>query len=316
MHWEALDIKFRSFLSEDHDRPLYILAPFITTSYLEELFSAQREVHIVTSWRKDHLIAGVSNIDLYEVVKQNKSWKLYINDRLHAKVYCRNFKSLMVGSANLSKKAFMDTERSNHEVLVQLDCTRHDTQHICDIMASSVVMNDEIYSRYESWFNEQEVHSEPMNTGSVVVLESSNDLFLVSQLPASTSPSRLWEIVSGQVLPDEAWDETVAAEHDLSNLGLRFTDFDDYSDFKKRLIALMSSQAFFSAFMDEITAEGMRFGYAKQWIQQNCIDDPVPYRKELTRTVQNIFSWIVELFPKEIEIVQPNYSQIIRRISR
>ena len=78
----------------------------------------------------------------------------------------------------------------------------------------------------------------------------------------------------------------------------------------------MPNQAFFSAFMDEITQKGMRFGYAKQWIQQNCIDDPVPYRKELTRTVQNIFSWIVELFPREIEIIQPNYSQIIRRMSR
>ena len=316
MHWEALDTKFRSFLQQDHDRPLYILAPFITTSYLEELFWAQREVHIVTSWRKDHLITGVSNIDLYEVIKRNKSWKLYINDRLHAKVYCRNFESLMVGSANLSKKALMDTERSNHEVLVQLDCSRHDARHICDIMKSSIVMNDEIYSQYETWFSKQEVHSEPADAGSVVEFESSNDLFLVSQLPASTSPNRLWEIVSGQVLPDQSWDEMVAAEHDLSNLGLRFTDFDHYSQFREHLIRLVPNQAFFSAFVDEITTDGMRFGYAKQWIQQNCIDDPVPYRKELTRTVQNIFSWIVELFPSEIEIIQPNYSQIIRRISK
>lgn len=313
MHWEALDAKFRSFLGEDHDRPLYILAPFITTSYLEDLFSQQREVHIVTSWRKDHLITGVSSIDLYDVVKRNNSWKLYINDRLHAKVYCRNFESLIVGSANLSKKALMDTERSNHEVLVQLDCTRHDARQICEIMASSVVMNDEIYSKYETWFSEQEIHSEPMETGSVVEFESSNDLFLVSQLPASTSPSRLWEIVSGQVLPDQSWDEMVAAEHDLSNLGLRFTDFDNYSDFEERLIDLMPNQAFFSAFIDEITIEGMRFGYAKQWVQENCIDDPVPYRKKLTRTVQNLFSWIIELFGDSYEIIRPNFSQVIRK---
>ena len=175
MHWEALDTKFRSFLQQDHDRPLYILAPFITTSYLEEVFG-HNAAHIVTSWRKDHLITGVSNIDLYEVIKRNKSWKLYINDRLHAKVYCRNFESLMVGSANLSKKALMDTERSNHEVLVQLDCSRHDARHICDIMKSSIVMNDEIYSQYETWFSKQEVHSEPADAGSVVEFESSNDL--------------------------------------------------------------------------------------------------------------------------------------------
>ena len=100
----------------------------------------------------------------------------------------------MVGSANLSKKALMDTERSNHEVLVQLDCSRHDARHICDIMKSSIVMNDEIYNQYETWFSKQEVHSEPADAGSVVEFESSNDLFLVSQLP-STSPNRLWEIV-------------------------------------------------------------------------------------------------------------------------
>ena len=123
MHWDDLENKLSSFLHEDHDRPLYILSPFINTDYFEELMDNQREVHVITSWRKDHLLTGVSNINLYNIVKRNSSWKLYINDRLHAKVYCRNFDQLLMGSANLTKKALMDTTKSNHEVLVELECS-------------------------------------------------------------------------------------------------------------------------------------------------------------------------------------------------
>ena len=95
MDWTEATLK--SFLAEVENEPLFIFSPFITTSYAEELLNHQGEVHIITSWRKDHLIAGVSDLELYNLVKQQSNWHLYINDRLHAKVYCRNFSTMLMG---------------------------------------------------------------------------------------------------------------------------------------------------------------------------------------------------------------------------
>ena len=106
----------RNFLDDQRDEPLIILSPFITTAYFEELTQDQREVYVVTSWRKDHLASGVSNINLYQAVKRNRNWKLFINDRLHAKVYCRNYETLIMGSANLTYSGLKDEKKSNHEV--------------------------------------------------------------------------------------------------------------------------------------------------------------------------------------------------------
>ena len=150
---------------------------------------------------------------------------------------------------------------------------------------------------------------------SVIEVDNNNKLFLVSQLPASTSPKRLWDLISGNVDPDEDWNESVAAQHDLDNLRISIEDFSKYSEFREELTSMMLNQAFFNAFLSEITAEGMRFGYAKQWIQENCIDNPVPYRKKLTRTIQNIFSWTCDLFPDDFKMIRPRHSQILFRVN-
>ena len=69
MRWTGLEGALKSFLAEADNEPLFIFSPFITTSYAKELLDHQGEVHIITSWRKDHLISGVSDLELYNLVK-------------------------------------------------------------------------------------------------------------------------------------------------------------------------------------------------------------------------------------------------------
>lgn len=305
----------KSFLNEAHDEPLFIFTPFITTSYVRELMELQREVHIITSWRKDHLINGVSDLELYNLVKEHPNWQLYINDRLHAKVFCRNFSTMLMGSANLTKKGMQDTTKSNHEVMVEAVCDAESKQHMLSILQTSLVMSDDHFQTYKAWFASFEQSTQPVDTGSVIEPISTNERFLVSQLPASTSPHRLWSILREGAQPDESWNEFCAAEHDMNNLGMQVRYISTYEEFKRELTEKMGAQGFFTAFIDRIDTIGFRFGYAKEWVQTNCIDDPVPYRKELTRTVQNLFAWVVALYPEEFEIIQPRHSQTIRRIS-
>ena len=316
MQWTQLEGALRSFLAMSLDQPLLVFSPFITTSYAKELLEHQEEVHIITSWRKDHLIAGVSDLELYNLVKQRPKWRLYINDRLHAKVYCRNFSTMLMSSANLTKRGMQDTEKSNHEVMMKTLCDANSKHHMLSILQNSLPMNDHHFQTYEAWFASVEQTVHPTDTGSVVEPGYTNELFLVSQLPASTSPLRLWSVLREGAKPDESWNEFGAAEHDMNNLGMHVRHFPTYEEFKQSLTDKMSLRGFFSAFMEQIDTEGFRFGYGKEWVQTNCIDDPVPYRKELTRTVQNLFAWVLALYPDEFEIIQPRHSQIIRRRTR
>ena len=315
MHWSSM-----STLVEEHFQPvekhsIVILSPFITTEYLVELFSASRELHIVTSWRKDHLASGVSNLDLYEVVRLKKGWTLYINDRLHAKVYCRNFERMLVGSANLTRKGLGDGEDSNIETLVELPCDPESEREIREVLRTSLVMDDETFEIYRQWYDTLDLDSQFVDTGSVVLPNPDRTTFLVSQLPASTSPHRLWSVLREDAEVDNSWNEFSAAEHDMNNLGMLVRHFSTYEEFNRALTEKMTKQRFFTAFMERIDTDGFRFGYGKEWVHTNCIDDPVPYRKELTRTVQNLFAWVVALFPDEFEIIQPRHTQIIRRIA-
>ena len=315
MRWTELETTLRSFLAEADKEPLFVFSPFITTSYAKELLEHQEEVHIITSWRKDHLIAGVSDLELYNLVKQRPNWHLYINDRLHAKVYCRNFSSMLMGSANLTRRGMQDTEKSNHEVIIKTMCDAESKYHMLSILQNSLSMNDDHFNTYQTWFATVDQTIQPADIGSVVELTSTNELFLVSQLPASTSPHRLWSVLREDGQPDESWNEFGAAEHDMDNLGMHVRHFSTYDEFKQALTNKMGKQRFFTAFMERIDTDGFRFGYGKEWVQTNCIDDPVPYRKKLTRTVQNLFAWVVALYPDEFEIIQPRHSQIIRRLA-
>ena len=313
MHWTRLEDHLKTLILDEPRKPLVILSPFITTDYLSNLLSEHQEVHIVTSWRKDHLLSGVSNLALYGEVRKRDGWTLYINDRLHAKVYCKNFETIMIGSANLTRTAMSDGENSNIELLVNDSCDVEMEREIRNILRTSLRLNDELFEIYHRWYHSVEKNATPVDTGSVILPNPDREMFLVSQLPATASPERLWKLISGEEAPETSWSEQHAATHDMANFGL--SQHLDYGEFQSVLIESMRRQTFFSTFIEEIDSKGLRFGAAKQWIHQRCIDDPVPYRKELTRTVQNLFAWVVGLYPDEFEIIRPRHTQVIRRLS-
>ena len=102
-------------------------------------------------------------------------------------------------------------------------------------------------------------------------------------------------------------------EHDLELFGIEIGGCHDLNQFKHELAIKVSSHPFISSFAGAIDVQGMYFGRAKEWIQYNCTDDPVPYRRDLTDYTESLFNWLTELFPGEYVVETPNYSQIIRR---
>jgi len=316
MYWKNLYSILSEYLSMECVDTTYVLCPFINPEIVERMLSGKTEqnVVIVTSWRKDHLLSGVSKLELFEIIKCNPQWKLYINDNLHAKIYSLDLESGFVGSANLTYTALLDESKSNHEVLSHSNFSKTDSNQIKLIIQSSVLINESNYSKYLHWYNQnKDNYQDELPTDSVIEREK-RDWFKISSLPASISPSRIWEMKMENGTPDLEWGEDKAAIHDLEIFDVNIDDCKDILEFRERLAIKVLSHPFIHSFSDAIDYEGMYFGRAKEWIQSNCTDDPVPYRRELTDYTESLFNWLVELFPDEYIVERPNYSQLIRRI--
>ena len=297
-------------LSEEH---LYILCPFITTNLVKDILQERQNVTIVTSWRKDHLLSGVSNLDLYALVKENSTWNLMINDRLHAKIFTRGFSDMICGSANLTHRALDDQANGNFEFLTYQKVEKVDEDSIKNILSHSMQMTDEIHGVYKEWFDENQESFE-MPDDNPVYLPPQVDSFLISQLPASLSPSRIWALSREEVFPEDIWGESEALHHDLQLYEIdceRYTTKQQfYSDLNEKFLA----HPFISSFLEVLEGGEMYFGAVKAWVHHTCTDDPVPYRKEITGYVQSLFAWLVELNPTTYGVDRPNHSQRIRKI--
>ena len=297
-------------LSEEH---LYILCPFINTNLLKSLLRDRQNVTIVTSWRKDHLLSGVSNLDLYALIKENPTWDLMINDRLHAKIFTRGFSDMICGSANLTRRALEDQDNGNFEFLTYQKVEVIDEDSIKNILQHSMQMADEIYDVYIEWFNENQEDFEMPDDDSIF-LPPQADSYLISQLPASLSPSRIWALSNEGVLPEDIWGESDALRHDLKLYGIDCKNYDNRENFYNDLSENFLAHPFISSFVEVLGGGEMYFGAVKAWVHQTCTDDPVPYRKEITGYVQSLFSWMVELNPTIYAVDRPNYSQRIRKL--
>lgn len=315
MYWDSLYSMLQEYIGTENRGTTYILCPFINTEILQDMLSNKldKNVIIVTSWRQDHLLSGVSNLDLYDVVRKYNSWRLYVNDNLHAKVYSLGLDSAFIGSANLTYSGLLDEPKSNHEVLNFTELTTSDSENIARIIQSSILINDSNYSIYLDWLlqNKSE-HIVNFPKGSVIERQI-RDWFKISSLPASISPSRIWDIKVNNAEPELDWGEDKAAEHDLELFEIKIEDYHDLNQFKQELAIKVSSHPFISSFTEAIDLQEMYFGRAKEWIQYNCTDDPVPSRRELTDYTYFLFNWLAELFPEDYIVETPNYSQLIRK---
>jgi len=300
----------RDYLSPNSSRIL-LISPFITNSALESILpgDSSSNVTIITSWRADHLQSGVSNIELFQLAKE-RNWTLFINDRIHLKIYSNDYSDCWIGSANTTKKALQDFKNSNIEALFKIDNMEQvDCLFIEGIILNSTLVTEEIYEKYKQWLMTIDIQKHDEINGPQNIDLAEND-FLITKLPAVWSPTRLWELSKGIEEADPEWKEEAAIIHDLA---LYKVDLDlEKHKFLRRVKKEFFKHPFIEYFCQQIDERGMSFGRSKEWLQNNCTTIPTPYRRDLTEIVQCLFNWIIELDSNRYELIQPNISQIIR----
>lgn len=99
-----------------------IVAPFIRSHALEQILEAVPdgvEVSIVTRWRPVDLLAGASDLGVFDITAA-RDIPLYLRHDLHAKMFAAD-RACLIGSANVTDTALGWCEPANLELLSLVD---------------------------------------------------------------------------------------------------------------------------------------------------------------------------------------------------
>lgn len=276
-----------------------VIAPFITISTIEKILKDSKNVIILTSWRLDHLRSGVSSLELYEICRKN-DWKLFINDRLHAKIYCNNYENCFIGSANVTDRALYDLDGNVESLVFVEPIPPQDVIQIQRLIYQSVLVDDDVYDQYKSVMGDV-----TLNVMDDKSLDIDVDVPLhISLLPALDDPFLLLNPEHSHL--DEKILHDLALYTSCTSSNLQNALYDIQSCFIKN--------PFVKKIEPLITEKGLSFGELSHIIHTNCVDVPTPYRSNIKIVTKNLLNWFCSLFPDVYEVRVPNrHSQVLFR---
>ncbi len=318
---ENLKSELIRYLSDK--KKITIFSPYIKAKTLEKLLDSPNLncEQIIVRWEPKDIALGSSDLEVYEICKKYNI-SLYINNRIHLKLYTDNFIDAFLGSANISERAICETA-GNYEVCTHVEkINRDDRFYLQKIINESILVTDEIYDHFKSQIPEITPDLEEV----VFTLPSDikSDDFLISKLPMIDSPELLWELYSEGV-EAESQEQENCLSHDLALYGIEknITNKDDFVDI---LAKNFLKSPFITAFLRAVdaaipvthkgrTKEGLQFGSVKKWFATNTTTAPTPRAYDLTDNVQVLYTWIEDLSNGAYKVSIPGaYSQVIRKL--
>ena len=102
-----------------------LCAPFIKAGVLKRLLTViptSVTLDVVTRWRPEEIAAGVSDLEIYDLVFDRSGGSLRLLDNLHAKIYVAD-EAVLAGSANLTATALGWCDDPNIELLTLIPIT-------------------------------------------------------------------------------------------------------------------------------------------------------------------------------------------------
>ena len=309
-----LDSIYKYFSSNQNERVVFIFVPYIKTKILEKLISdVKSKIVIITTWNTNDLLSESSELELYPYCKENNI-TLYINNKIHLKVYSVGLESAIVATGNISNNGLMPNGNYECGVFVK-KLSNEDKLYFEKIRKESKLVDDNMYKKLTHWLEQQTKEPRKVNEFDDIVGILEKDHFLISVLPMTKD---VFDLVEGyeklNLGSEPSGDEETSAciYHDLANynINLGLT--------KEKFLEELKIQFFAHPFIqkiDEFIAPEAYFGKVKEWVQNNCTDVPVPSRRELTGNVQVLYDWFEKLGDGKYVIDIPGErSQRIRNI--
>lgn len=307
--------KIREYLRQ-HDSEnqiIFLFVPYIKTAVLEKLLDGiQSKAVVVTTWKPRDIQLGSSDLSLYPFCKERKI-ALYINEKIHLKVYSVGLESAVLATGNISNRGMMSGGSYEAGTIIE-NLTNEDRWYFENIRREARLVDDTMYMELKEWSEKNQIELPEQIQLDDIISKPRQDDFLISALPMTKNVDKLvsgYRRISMGEEPSENQETVACIFHDLANYGIK------PGMSESEFIQVLSSRFFAHPFIkkiDEFIAPEAYFGSTKVWIQNNCTDVPIPSRRDLTENVQVLLEWFEKLGNGRYVIDRPRHSQRIRKI--
>lgn len=300
-----------------------IFSPYIKSATLIELLDSPglNCDQIIVRWEPKDIAMGSSDLEVYKICKE-KRISLYINNRIHLKLFTNNFNDALLGSANISERAISyGANNFNYETCVHVESIdRDDRLYLQKIINESILITDEIYATI---VDQIPAVSPDIKTKSFKFAENITDSsnFLITKLPMIDSPKLLWELYSGKSATESQEQENCFC-HDVILYGITANNENEFfENLAYKFFALPFIQSFLAEIdksqritMNGEVRKGLQFGAVREWFSENTTSVPSPRPFELTKNIQILYTWIEHLsYGKYSTSIPGAHSQVIKR---
>jgi hypothetical protein len=304
---EDIGASLRRLVEQAKDR-VTLVAPFIKRGALERLLAGLGpavSLSVITRWRLDELCAGVSDLGVFDLLRERAGARLLLHPRLHAKVLLVDDTLAAVGSANVTDAALGFAGQPNAEVVVSLRPVPNRLfLFLAQMEAECVPATEELRLRFE----EAMKAAPPPASYPEVPLPSPAPRGPPPPFPQFRSPERLYR---GYLSLAEFSDpETRAAIlQDLHVLSL--PDGLDEATFRTRVGTALLAVDLIVAF-DGFVRQPRFFGEMAEWLapMPQCAGLDAEQRKHY---LQALIRWLLYFLPGRYSLSQPGYSELFGR---
>lgn len=286
-----------------------LAAPFIKLNTFDRLLKSidqNIKVRCVTRWHPDEIVAGVSDLDVWLLVKERPHTTLWLRSDLHAKYY-RGDQRVLVGSANLTNAALGWSRRANLELLISSDVLTDFEQ---ELFAGSVIVDDSLYKHVKQIVEALPAISklEPVDI-SPVLLDEDNipPVPLEAWLPLLRHPEKLYTAYAGDI-DQLGIGSRVAALHDLQAFdtpaGLNREQFEAY-------VGIQLLQKPIIRQVDQFVETPQRFGAVRDFLKSL----PCSAQKGFDSNIawQTLMRWLTHFISPRYIVKIARHSEVISR---
>jgi len=296
-------------MCSDAVEKVVFVAPFIKASVMKTILenvSEEIEITCLTRWRADEVAAGVSDLEIYEIIKE-KNGNVYLLQNLHAKYY-RGDQVVFLGSSNLTQAALGWSNQSNQELMIHTERNQEFSAYEEMLFCKAIPVDEEIYQLCKQRMAEyltampEIIRNRRNLLGKCAETMNGTD---EEWIPKSRHPDSLFLAYSGiqENLSSFALGAAVAdLQHfDIPN-GLNEKSF-------RAFIGMQLLQEPIIKRVDDAVVSEYRFGEMVQKLRQ-YVHDPSADMKALW---QVLIRWLLYFLPERYVLKTYNYSEILER---
>ena len=260
---------------------------------------------VVSSWKKEDLAQGSSDLECYEICKKNK-WKFKILNDLHAKMMLIDGKELFIGSPNLTGKGMYLVPVSNKEMGIKVKATDTDKIIIQNLLDEAILTDDEIYKSLIDWKkNLPEIKKTIYPEFPQLIKDKLKENY--KKLWVHNFP---WSDIK-ELLNDPGKNNQDII-HDLELFGVASKDKKEIGkEIKENFLNSKIFNWLISKLKNSENQE-IYFGSLSSIIHNSLLDDPKPYRQDVKKLQANLYAYIKYFKPANIIHERPNISEKLK----